>query len=363
MRFVLGTPEHEPALRRLLRESAMPGPFRLAYAREPDLTASLAVEGVAHQVLTAVEEDRVVGMGIRAVRPAWVNGRAVEVGYLGGLRSLTQARGGLGLAQGYRFLRDLHRDGRVPGYLTTILESNAAARELLASRRAGLPAYVDLGRYSAYAVLMQDRRKPAADGLEVLHPPEVPLAEVLTFLDAQARRRQFGPVFGSGLEPAAYYRGFDPRDLYVARAGGRLVGALGVWDQRAYKQTLVEGYGGWLGCARPVLNPVLRGLGLPALPAPGAALDQFAIAFTGILGDDPRILEALLERVHADRTGRGHHSFLLGFHKRDPLREALRGFRTIPCHARLCWVCWDPDRPFLEALEPDRVPYLELARL
>ena len=42
-----------------------------------------------------------VGMGIRAVRPAWVNGRAVEVGYLGGLRSLTQARGGLGLAQGF----------------------------------------------------------------------------------------------------------------------------------------------------------------------------------------------------------------------------------------------------------------------
>lgn len=365
MRFEQATSGHEPALRQLMRTSVMPGTFRLAYAREPDLALSLGVEGTSHQVLAALEGDQVVGMGVRALRPAWVNGQACELGYLGGLRSLERVRGGLGLAKGYRFLRDLHRDGRTPGYLTTILEGNAGARALLTSHRAGMPHYLDLGRYTAHAVLLDRRRNPPKlpAGTEIVHPPAVPLDAVLAFLDEESRRRQFGPIYGSGLEPAAYYRDFRAEDFYVALRGGTIVGVAGVWDQRAYKQTLVDGYGGWVRPLRPLANRILGVLGYAALPEPGAALAQLSLAFIGIRGDDPAILAYLLEAIHRDHREAGFHSLLVGFHERDPLRAALRPFLAIPYHARLCWVGWEEDLAFFRSLEPHRIPTLELARL
>jgi hypothetical protein len=126
-RFQLAGPEHDAGLRRLLAEEAMPGPIRLAYTREPDFFTGLALEGPFTQTFVALEDEAVVGMGTRAVRRLYINGEVEDVGYLGGLRVKPGAQRRLGLSRGYRLLKEIHGDGRCPGYLSTILEGNREA--------------------------------------------------------------------------------------------------------------------------------------------------------------------------------------------------------------------------------------------
>ena len=147
MTIRLAEQHHEKQLRELLRGSAMPGWVRLAFGREPDFFQSLDVQGKSNQVLISLEQGRVVGMGCRSIKPLLVNGEQMELGYLGGLRLHPDIRRTGLLARGYAALRRLHEENPMPAYLTTVIENNTEVRGLLTSGRAGLPHYLDHGRY------------------------------------------------------------------------------------------------------------------------------------------------------------------------------------------------------------------------
>src|SRR5262249_28374113 len=133
----------------------------LAFAREPNFFAAAAVDGEFAQVIVGRDcaEMRIVGLGLRAISPRFVNQRVVPVGYLSSLRVLPEYRGQAGLvARGYRYLKALHSDDRPPFYLTTIAAENKAALSTIASGRAGLPRYEPLGSFVTLAI--NPRRLP-----------------------------------------------------------------------------------------------------------------------------------------------------------------------------------------------------------
>lgn len=366
MKFSLASPAHEPQLRRLAREQAMPGWIRLAYAREPDWSAGQGVLGHVHQTIVATDNsDSVVGCGVRAIRRVYVDGRETEIGYLCGLRSIPSARRSTGLARGYRLLRQLHEaDRRVPAYLTTIVEDNTQAAALLTGGRAGLPAYLDHGRFIASAIPLGRRRPaPPPKGIEIFTGDEFSLDDLLDFLHEEGPKRPFFPVlrredFGSPL-----LRGLVPGDFRVAIRGGKIAGVAAAWDQSDFRQMLVAGYAPPLRVARPALNIALRLAGRRPLPPPGQCLRFFHVAFPCIRGDDPAILAALLERFHADHRNSPHDHFIVGLHERDPLRAALRRFPALHYASRLYLACWEDGRAFCDALDPNRIPHLDTAML
>ena len=366
MKFALAAPAHEPQLRYLARKQAMPGWIRLAYAREPHWSAGQNVLGHVHQTIVATDDsDSVVGCGVRAVRRAFVNGCETEIGYLCGLRSLPEARRSTGLARGYRFLRRLHEtDRRVPAYLTAIVEDNAVAMALLASGRAGLPAYLDQGRFIASAIPL-GRRHPAPPpaGIEIRAGDELPLDDLLDFLRTEGSKRQFFPVLRREDLGAPILRDLAPADFRVAMGGGRIVGAAAAWDQSAFRQTLVAGYAPALRIARPALNLALRLASRRPLPPPGQCLRFFHVAFPCIRDDNPSVFAALLERFHADHRNTPHDYFVVGLHERDPLRTALHRFPVLHYASRLYLACWEDGRPFCDSLDPRRIPHLDTAML
>jgi hypothetical protein len=366
MKFSLATAAHEQALRRMARDQAMPGRIQLAFAREPDWFAAQEVLGHAHQTIVATDDAHsVVGCGVRAIRRAFVNGTESTIGYLSGLRSLPDSRRATGLARGYRFLRQLHEaDRRAPAYLTTIVEDNANVAALLTSARAGLPAYLDQGRFLS-SVIPLGRRRPVSppQGIAIRTGADIPLDELLGFLRKEGPRRQFFPALHREDFGSPRLRGLDPSDFLVAVRGGQLVGVAAVWDQSSFRQTLVAGYAPALRFARPALNLVMRLAGRRPLPPPGQCLRFFHVAFICICDDDPSILAALLERVHADYRDSPFDHFVVGLHERDPLRPALRRFPAIQYASRLYLAGWDDGRDFCDSLDSALVPHLETAML
>ncbi len=363
MRFVVAGREHEPALRRLLAAAEMPGWVRLAYHHEPDLAASLAAGGRTAQVIAALDGDEVVGCGYRSIWRASVNRRPTAIGYLGGLRSLARVRGGTGLARGFRFLAELHGDGRAPAYLTTILEDNDAALELLSSGRAGLPTYRPLGRYLTRAVLTNHRRRPRKATFEVSTAAELGWDEIATFLATAGARRQFGPCPSATELASLAALGLPAARFLVARRGSCTLATAAVWDTTCFRLQVVCGYQRLLARLRPAVNLVLAAAGLTALPAAGERLRLPFLAFVTSSDDDPAPLAALVEHAHQLAVAAGWHGLAVGYHADDPVGAALSGFAGLSYPSQLFLVHWDDGRAFAESLEPALPPFLEAALL
>ena len=230
-------------LRGLLRRSPIPGSISVAFEREPSFLDSCRVRGDFFQV--GIGRDRrtgnVIGVGTRSVAPAFVNGRPMPLGYLADLRLDEQYRGGTLIARGYRFLRHLHEDHRVGLYTTMIFSGNHAALTTIASGRAGLPQYHDMGVVHSPGINIRRTKPPINAGCDVLRGSEDLLPEIVECLNRNNSRRQFAPVHTIAMFKSQW-RDFRVTDFYVAVRGSRVIGVLGCWNQSSFKQTRVTGY-------------------------------------------------------------------------------------------------------------------------
>lgn len=366
----LATPEDDSQLRRLLAASPMDGSIRMAFAREPSYFAASAVDGNTVQVGVVQDQDsaRIVGMGSRAISLRYVDGRPTPVGYLSGLRLQNEFRRSCGLlARGYRFLRQLHEDGRAPFYLTTIAADNDNAVELLTSGRAGLPTYRPWGKFFTLAISPRRQSRKTADsqfGVDVRPAVAADRDAILRYLRSQGAVRQFFPVYethdlfsGEGL-----LKRLNPEDILLAIQNEKIVGTLALWNQRSFKQTIIHGYSRWLHSVRPLYNAWATLRRQPKLPSSGTAIDACVAAIPLVSNDDPELFQQLLN-VAVTSLCRGNHPLLLiGLHERDPLLPLVRRYAGREYETRLYLVYWPDFAPDIDRLRR-RVPYLELGGL
>jgi len=327
----LAHPNDDAALRALLANNPMEGSIELAFLREPSYFAASAVQAPFHQVIVARDGDAVIGVGFRGVRRAFLNGEVRDVGYLADLRLDERYRGGSLVARGYRFLHDLHRDGRAKLYLTVIAGENERALETIAGNRAGLPHYAPLGRVFSPAVRLRGWTRRKSD-------IEVRRGDAREYILQQLAKRQFAPAE------------LLVDDFYVAYDGERVAGALAVWDQSAFKQTRVVRYRG----AMRLLRRIVR------YPPPGETLKSFYVSYVAV--ENEEVFRALLDRAVEDHRHRGYHYFIAGAHERDPLLPALQNLPSTPFWARAFAVYFEDGAEEFARLD-ERVPYVELATL
>jgi hypothetical protein len=367
-RFELAAPADDADLRHVLAATPMPGRIAVAFRREPSFFAGSVVDGRQRQVIACRDSETgcIVGFGCRSLREVYVNGHPAEVGYLSSLRLLPEHRN-LGLvARGYAFFRKLHEEGSVRLYLTTIAVGNETALKVLTSGRAGLPAYHPAGTYHTVAIPLPRRRQgpPSLQGVSVRPARQEDLPAVLAFLANVGPGRQFFPRLRQEdlLAPGGQLHGLSLHNLLLAERGGRLVGTLAGWDQHGYRQSVVHGYTGWLGVARPLYNAWAWLRGLPGLPAAGESLRYLMAALPVVAEEEADVFASLLQMLIAQASGGPWTYLLLGLHEGDPLLRVARRYQGACYRTRLYLVCW-PDGEGIRKSIDDRAPYLEAGSL
>ncbi len=365
--FELATPADDADLRHILAETPMAGAVAVSFRREPSYFAAAGVEGPFRQVVAArdTESGRLVGFGARSVRSRFVNGRPEAVGYLSTLRLLEGHRNRGLVARGYRYFKELHRDGQARLYLTTIAEDNWLALRLLTSGRAGLPAYHYAGDYRTAVLPLRGRRlEKAPAGVEVRPATADDLPGVLAFLAAVGPGRQFFPCCAADdfFTGSGAFRGLRPADLLLAFRGEELVGTLAGWDQSSFRQTVVSGYGRPLRWLRPLYNCWARWRGLPRLPPAGEALRGLTGTLPVVKDADAGVFAALVGELCRRASSGPWEHLLVGLHAEDPLLAALRGKAVRWYVTRLYHVCWQDGEAMRKGLD-GRPPYLELGAL
>ena len=312
-------------LRRLLRTSVTPGSVRLAFTREPDFFATDGLAG-ADVTVVARRDGRVVGSGRCSVYQLTRNAIPRRIGYLSALRVLDQT------PESARLLREgFTRLGRqvaplADGFFTSIATDNVRARRVLEhSGRLGLPSYRPL----CDLVTLVGAVHPGTDGRALDAADETELGE---FLDRGGRASQLALSWEPELWRQLALRGVTAGDFSLVRRDGRLVAAAAVWDQRPFRQTVIDGYEGLLRHVRPLVNAAMAVRRMPPLPLPGSVLAQGAMF--GVTVTETAAWPALWRLIRQRAAAQGLQWVCLSRDARDPelpiLRRLMKGqeYRT-----------------------------------
>ncbi|HEV7406628.1 MAG TPA: hypothetical protein VGO11_27000 [Chthoniobacteraceae bacterium] len=339
VRFARATETDEAGIRRLLRENPMPGAISLTLEREPDYFRGADLAGAGDETIVAVENERVICMGRCSTRLAWVNGRATRVGYLAELRLDAAAHGRFALLRdGYRFFAE-QRDPAVELHFTSIAADNERARRLLERGVRGLPRYSYLADLAT--VLIAVPRHPRAPALRVQPATAEDIPEIVRLLNEHARRHQLAAVWSAEMLTGLERHGLPLRDFSLVKDGGALVACGALWDQRAFRQTVIRGYSRRLAVLRPWMNAASRLFDTPRLPPASAALAHAFLSPLALARDADPLLPDLVAAFFPQAAARGLEFVTLALPASDPRLPALRrAFTTQTWQSRLYRVDW-----------------------
>jgi len=355
-------PEDNPALLDLLRRTPQMGSVTLTFEREADFFSGARVACEVPRVLVAERREhpgRLLGMVDIGQRQQYLNGQPCTVSYLHDLRIAPEGRGGRVLAALFRAIATAMQ---APGSWmeAVILEDNLVPLGIVGRGRTGLPNFYPNGRITTSLLPGRQSRSRADSGLQIRAATAAD-AQQLQQLWQQAGSRQGFPVYQVRdlLEGSPYYQGLRIEDYWLACIGQRAVGVVGVWDQKAFKQTRVARYSPWLGALRRPYNLCSRLFGGLHLPAIGATFSYLSLHGLSVLNNDPLIFQALLEHVLAHQV-QPQQSLVCGFFDDDPLAQVVRPYRRQTLHSCHFLLSYDHDPRPAQARGPRHV---EIARL
>jgi len=349
----------DTALREVLRRNPMPGNISVAFEREPSFYDALEVEGEENYVVAARSKVKgnLVGFGTRSTKKVYLNGEATKVGYLSSLRLDPAYRNGLAVARGYRRLKQVHQSGDVSHYFTTIIDDNYLAKKLLTSGKAGLPTYLDAGRFFTMALRPSAQKHSPDSTIRTANSSDIQM--IVEFLNQEGRNKQLFPVYTADhlTNSRGLLRGLHFKDILLSFNNDKLIGIMGLWNQSSFRQSIIQQYSTLLHLTRYIYNPISRITGKPKLPAPGK-LNYAVIALCCIRDNCVSTFNDLLNRTLV--KARNLHSVLLGLHESDPLIGSLKNRPHIPYISRLYYVYWEDN---VTPKADGRPPYLELGAL
>ena len=356
----MAVPEDGPAILDLLEGDPSAGRISLIYTRRPDPWASYMREG--DEVMLAVsrtrETARVDGMAACAVNNLYLKGRPAKIAYLFGFRLRKEALSRIVLLpRGYRTFLDNMKEKGVRCAYTTVLEENLPARRMLEKRRSSMPVYEFAGNFEIYA-LVPGGRGHLPHGYRFYQAGPADESDLLEFLNREGSRHPFFPCLtaedlrtGSTTPQLGDFYILEDRNHELICAGA-------IWDQREYKQYVLNGYGGFYRWIYP-FSPLFRLFGYPRLCRPGTILPFFTLSCFAAKGDEPEYFNYFLNGIR--RAGRGFEYFIVGFHELHPLREVFRHKPHITYRSRLYLVYEEGKKQRI--IEPGESPYLECGRL
>jgi hypothetical protein len=362
--FAVAQREDDADLRRLLRDNATDGWIRLALAREPDAFAAAAVMGPQHGYVIArhIPTREPVGMCEWSARESFIDGEPQFLAYLGALRVAPHYRHRLRVLKGgFEAVRRLLHHQHATSYaLTMIGTENLGALRLLGSNLPGMPTYRRLEEFSTFA--LRPRHAPPRAQVERAGPGD--LSAIAVCLTRSYRQYQFAPIWRArDLADPKRCPGLRPEDFLIVRQGPGISACVALWDQSAFKQTVVSGYSGRLNWARPLVNLAAPVLGTPHLPAVGEHLHQVYLSHLAVDRNDAQLFRLLIGEALAEVHRRPPTLALVGLASRHPLAEVLRRehqpreYRTV-----LHLVRWTDQDAGMDMPAPG-LPHVEIAVL
>jgi hypothetical protein len=294
----------------------------------------------------------------------YINGKPRRIGYLGELRLDRRRRGQFGIIRGgYQFFEELAQIDPAEYYFTSIASDNEPSIRLLERGLAGMPAYTFLGEFATLVIpagqnALRKRKFEAATrrlhgrGLRYSPACRDQYVELASFLNRTGSQHQLAVTWNETELQALTQFGLQASDFQLVLDGLEIVGCAAIWDQCAFRQTVVRGYSRRLAFARPWLNFGSHIFGTPRLPGIGSILANALLSPLAVSSHDTQLLLDLVHLCAARASEKGLEFLTLGFGAQDSRAGAVCGaFRCHKYLSRLYQVNWPGIETNLEALD------------
>ena len=354
--------EDEAVIRKLLRDAPMQGAVHLSLQREPDANLAAGVEGRKHHTMLVLNSDdeQVLGIGSRSVRPLYVNGEVCSVGYLGQLRVNPGRMGIRRLVAGYRAIGQTHNSDELAFDITSVIEDNKMAVRMLERGLRGMPHYRRLTRLTTFLIPASSRVVEIQNDVDMAGADD--LSGIVSCLQEYLPRYQFSPYWDEqAILDESYCNNLSVNDFLIIRDGGKVSSCLAIWDQKNFKQVIINGYSRTLSIVRPLLNMLLSVLRKPRLPKAPCALNMAYLSHMAIRNDNPQEFIDLICMARQVAFKREIDYLVIGLTCTHPLHEVMSS--TFPSYeyvSNLYTVHWDRSNP--DVLN-GRIPHVEVAVL
>lgn len=313
------------------------GSIQLALEREPDYFAGASVQAETPEVYVCLHRTgRFAGMFHVGYRTVYIHRKPTPVRYFCDLRIHPDF-------QRSRLLFEMMVFCRAKGIIndrefaqTIIFEDNLPMlNHLDLNRRSHIrqlaPLYHRVGEYHTYMIRLSSRHSAysvQSGSIAVRRATESDVELMQAFLELEGPRYQGFPCYQfNKLGQLPYFRNLTIADYFLAFEQGQLVGMVGIWNQKAFKQTRICGYNQSLRWFRPMVNLVAKLTGGFLLPEAGSILTYFTMHTLLIKEEKPHILEALLREVRKGCSGQGFAYFLCSVAGNSPLTKTFQSFR------------------------------------
>lgn len=356
-------PEDEAIIRQLLREAPMHGAVHVSLQREPNANLAAAIQGRKHDTVLVMNssDDRVLGVGSRSVRSLYINGKVRPVGYLSQLRAQPGSNGLRRLRAGFNAIERTRSDDDFHCDFTSIIEDNTVAVRMLERGLPGLPVYRLLARLTTFLIPASTRAKKSQYEVEIAGAED--LRHIVTCLQNYLSQYQFSPYWDERtLQDQRLCYNLSVEDFLVIRDSERVSASVAIWDQRNFKQVIVNGYSRAVSNIRPLLNTLLFLLRKPRLPTAPSELNLAYLSHLAVENNDPDKLTGLINAARHAAVERGIDYLALGLTTVHPLHRVVsESFPNYQYASRLYTVHWDK----AAMIDPirGRIPHVEVAVL
>jgi hypothetical protein len=292
-------------------------------------------------------------MYVYATLPVHLNGQGGEVGYLAGLRVDPAFRHRIRiLKHGFASMEVLFSGAAMNTVcFTSIAHDNRPARRLLEANLKCMPTYRSAGDLETLAI--STAHGQCSNRLRQATTHDIPT--LVEFYNRQAKAYQFSPFLTeSWLGNLTAAQGLQLSDFWILESDGTIHGCLALWDQRAFKQSVIGGYRFPLNRLRRFYNLWAILTGRLRLPPVGTRLEAVFIAFMAFdRQGDPFVIEAL-RHVLAVLREQGVVMGVLGISPLSPVRDRLHTHLSPTVYrTRIYTVSWTGQpRPCLNHLRP-----------
>jgi hypothetical protein len=356
----------EIQLRYIMQSNPMEGQIKMTFQREPNYFRAAGIGSKFNQTIVACDDatNDIVAMGSRSVKPVFINGKVENIGYLSSLRIKENYRRNSILARGYKFLKELHKDGKTKYYLSTILQNNTTALNILTKGRGDLPIYHNIGTYYTYIITTGKKKRKINRNISISKGASTSQEEIICYLHRRGKEKQFFPYITKDdfNHENSYLKNLNINDFYIAKKNNKIVGLLARWDQSPYKQITITDYNKKISILKPFYNSVANILSYPRLPEKDKRIKYFYASFVVIDNDDPDIFSSLLNTLHNDSMHKKDTYIMIGLCANDPLRIAFKKYKHIKYASEIFLVHWPNESNIAMSIDT-KMLYLEIGAL
>lgn len=318
-------PDDGPEMLRLMESHPAKGGMQILYTRRPDAYRSYLTECAdAEIILCADDHNRILGQIACLPRELYIDRQIQTVGYITGLHKKDGC-----FVNILKLLECGHSQSRTKRFFCSMLDDNKSVYDLFAKRGLIRPI-CDYATYFVHPAAIKKHRHPYTfrrAGIADSTP-------LLSFYNEAGSEYSYFPVFRS----MNAFAGLTVSDFFLLEAGGTIIAAGALWDQRVYKQYIALGYSGAYKLAARC-GSVLRAFRYPPLPKTNTSANFAYIGFMLCRKEDAGLTRIFLGELAA--KARNYDFLTVGAVKGDPSDGVLSAVKSLKIGSKLCVIDYD----------------------